>query len=214
VVNIVRDGIFLSAALTFALFAMPFFSAPASGFERYLNPSPCPTKSCALIGRGSKTPPTWIPVQASIDHPGNDALGKWRLVRTPGPEKEGDVVSIMRTADALPSDPEFAGLVIRCRAKSALQIAFVLITPFPPRTHPKITVTINHASMQFSGEVIPPGVTLALPDEAEVLAKGPWQSAKELDVEIEGEGNKIHGIVSLESLSAALAHLQANCASQ
>lgn len=186
----------------------------APRFEWHLSPSFCRSKSCALLASGPRNSPVWIPVQASVDYPGGDALGKWRLVRTPGPKKNGDIVSIMRTADALRSDPEFAGLVIRCRPKSALQIAFVLITPFPPRTHPKITVAVNHASVHFQGEVIPPGSMLALPNEAEVLAKGPWRSAKELNVDIEGDGAKIHGIVSLENLSGAIAYLQANCPAQ
>jgi len=134
----------------------------------------------------------------------------WRLVRTPGPEKS-DIVSIMRTADIMQSDAEFAGIMIRCRAKSALQIAFVVITPFHPRSHPKITVGINRSDMRFQAEVIPPGSLVALPNEAEVLAKGAWQSAKELTVDIEGEGAKIHGVVSLENLSGAIAQLQASC---
>lgn len=135
----------------------------------------------------------------------------WHLVRTPGPEKGVDVVSVMRTADLMQSDAEFAGLAIRCRAKSALQIAFIVITPFHPRTHPKVTVAINHAEMKFQAEVIPPGSMIALPDEAEVLAKGPWQSAKALSVDIEGEGVKIHGVISLENLAGAIAQLQASC---
>jgi hypothetical protein len=134
----------------------------------------------------------------------------WRLVRTPGPDKN-DVVSVMRTADIMRSDAEFAGIMIRCRAKSALQIAFVVITPFHPRSHPKITVGINHSNMQFQAEVIAPGSLVALPNEAEVLAKGAWQSAKELTVDIESEGAKIHGTVSLKNLSGAIARLQASC---
>ncbi len=138
-------------------------------------------------------------------------MGQWRLVRTPGPVKGGDTMSIMHTADALRSDPDFAGLVIGCRPNSALQIAFVLITPFPPRTHPNISLAVNHATVHFQADVIPPGSMVALPNEAEVLAKGPWQSAKELTVDIQGEGIKIHGIVSLEKLTGAMTYLQANC---
>jgi hypothetical protein len=96
----------------------------------------------------------------------------------------------------------------------ALQIGFVLITPFPPRSHPKITVATDHASTHFQADVIPPGSILALPNEAEVLARGPWQSAKKVAVDIEDGETKIHGIVSLENLSAAIAHLQVNCPSQ
>lgn len=138
------------------------------------------------------------------------AMEGWRLVRTPGPDRT-DVVSVMRTADIMRSDAEFAGIMIRCRPKSGLQIAFAVITPFLPRSRPKITLGVNRADMPFQAEVIPPGSLIALPNEAEVLAKGAWQSAKALTVDIEGEGSKIHGVVSLENLSGAIAQLQASC---
>ncbi len=149
-----------------------------------------------------------LPLPASPQ--GAGALEGWRLVRTPGPDKT-DIVSIMRTADIMQSDAEFAGIMIRCRPKSSLQIAFAVITPFHPRSHPKVTLGVNRADMPFQGEVLPPGSLIALPQEAEVLAKGAWQSAKTLTVDIEGEGSKIHGVVSLENLSAAMGQLQASC---
>jgi hypothetical protein len=159
---------------------------------------------------GAVRPPTaesidrqaqWLSVQADIK--GN--LGKWHLVRTPGPEKGADVVSIMHTADALRSDPDLAGIVIRCRPKSALQIAFVLITPFPPRSRPNLTVSVNQTKARFQGEPIPPGAMVALPSEAEVLTKGPWLSAAELTVDIERDGGTIHGVVPLNNLADAIA---------
>lgn len=135
----------------------------------------------------------------------------WRLVRTPGPEKSGDVVSIMHTADTMQSDPEFAGLLIRCRPDARLQIGFITITPFHPRSHPKVTVTAGSTAAHFQAEVLPPGSLVALPNEAEALVRGPWQSAKDLSVDIEGDGAKIHGAVRLEDLSAAISQLQPNC---
>jgi hypothetical protein len=159
----------------------------------------------------SPKPPGWVPAQFAPP-PADTGLAAegWRLVRTPGPDRT-DIVSIMRTADITQSDAEFAGVMIRCRPKSGLQIAFVLITPFHPRSKPKITVGFNRTDMQFQAEVVPPGSLVALPNEAEVLARGVWQSAKELSVDIEGEGTKIHGVVSLANLSAAVSQLQANC---
>jgi hypothetical protein len=141
-------------------------------------------------------------------------LGRWRLVRTPGPDNKGDVVSIMRTAEALESDPDFAGLMIRCRERSALQIAFVIVRPFALRSHPKIFVTAGSTNVNFEASVIPPGSLLSLPNEAEVLARGPWQSAKELRVKIESGPDKIDGLVSLENLAGAISSLQASCPAQ
>jgi hypothetical protein len=140
----------------------------------------------------------------------SDGAGRWHLVRTPGPDKSGDIVSVMHTADALQSDPDFAGIAIRCLPKGALQIAFVLITPFPPRTHPQFTVSGNHNQVRFKGEAIASGTMVVLPGEAEVLAKGPWQSAATLAVDIEKGAAAIHGAVQLNDLKDAIGYLRSN----
>ena len=186
----------------------------APGFEWHLSRSFCPSNDCATLRIGLRKSPVWFRVQASADHPGDGALGKWRLVRTPGPDNSGDVVSIMHVADALKSDPDFAGMMIRCREKSGLQIAFVVIRPFPPRSHPQISISAGQMKVHFETSIIPPGSLLSLPNEAEVLARGAWQSANQLNVEIASDGDKIHGIVSLENLARAIVFLQANCPAQ
>ena len=84
----------------------------------------------------------------------------------PGPENKSEVVSIMHVADALKSDPDFAGLMIRYREKSALQIAFVVIRPFPPRSHPQISISAGQTNVHFESSVLPPGSLLSLPNEA------------------------------------------------
>ncbi len=174
----------------------------------------CGLENCGDQARIAQSfAPPFLRVQAPLNQDTAD-IGRWRLVRTPGPENSGDVVSIMHVADALKSDPDFAGLIIRCREKSALQIAFVVIRPFPPRTHPQISISAGQMKAHFETSVIPPGSLLSLPNEAEVLAKGPWQSANQLKVEIESEGDTIQGIVSLENLSNAIAFLQSNCPAQ
>ena len=42
------------------------------------------------------------------------SLGKWRLVRTPNPQGGKEAISIMRGAELSGSDPDFAGLMLRC----------------------------------------------------------------------------------------------------
>ena len=86
--------------------------------------------------------------------------GKWRLVRTAGPDKGADVVSLMHTADALKSDPDFAGLVIRCRGKNEFQISFVVVQPFPPRARPEIVINDGRSDVRFTATVLPSGTTL------------------------------------------------------
>jgi hypothetical protein len=156
--------------------------------------------------------PIFTQVQVEVGGLGEAALGKWRLVRTPGPDKSGDVVSIMQTADTLRSDADFAGMMIRCRPNSALQIAFILITPFAPRVQPQITVSVNQGKVHFQGQVIPPGSMVSLPSEAGVLAEGPWLSASELTADIERNGGTIHGVVPLNDLTGTIGYLRSNCA--
>jgi hypothetical protein len=140
----------------------------------------------------------------------NTNIGRWHLVRTPAAENK-ETVSIMRTGELLDSDADFAGLMIKCRDNAGLQIAFVVVRPFPLRAHPQVTISTGHSSVHFNASVVPPGSVVSLPDEAEVLARGPWQSAKRLAVQIVGDGANIHGIVSLDNLSEAINLLEANC---
>jgi hypothetical protein len=198
----IRPSLIIACWTVWALLTSPAVQAGAASF--------CGLETCAVTKAVAAKPLWWVPAQFSPGPPDGAAVEGWRLVRTPGPDK-AEIVSIMRTADIMQSDAEFAGIMIRCRPKSGLQIAFAVIAPFHPRSRPKITVAINRTSMQFEAEVIPPGSLVALPNEAEVLAKGAWQSAKELSVDIEGDSAKIHGVVSLENLSGAVAQLQASC---
>jgi hypothetical protein len=149
-------------------------------------------------------------VQALTNEDNFVDVGTWRLVRTPGPEQK-EIVSIMHTPAMLQSDPDFAGLLIKCRENLGLQIAFAVIRPFPPRTSPQVTVAVDHTSTDFQASVLPSGSLLELPDEAEVLVKGPWRSAHQLNVAIKGDGVTIHGVVPLDDLGKAIAMLQSNC---
>jgi hypothetical protein len=184
----------------------------AYGSELNLNNPICSISNCNLKTKRSENSRNsgLILVQAQNFANELDEVGHWRLVRTPGPDQK-EIVSIMHTAALLQSDPDFAGLLIRCRETQGLQIAFVVVRPFPPRTHPQITVTTDHLSTHFQAEVLPSGSMLTLPDEAEVLAKGPWQSAHQLGVTIKGSDVTIHGIVPLDHLGNAIAMLQSNC---
>jgi hypothetical protein len=135
--------------------------------------------------------------------------GSWRLVRTPNPAGGADAVSIMQTADIAKSDLDLAGLMLRCGERN-VETLVVLIRPFPPRAHPKVTVAAGGKSGEFITTVVPPGAALLLPPEATVLAAGPWQSAAELAVQVEDE-KPVRGIVSLEGLGPAYRTLTASC---
>jgi hypothetical protein len=139
--------------------------------------------------------------------------GAWRLVRTPNPAGGHEAISIMQTADTARSDLDLAGLMLRC-GDTAIEVVLVVIQPFPPRAHPKITVSAGPTTTQFTGNVVPPGPLVALPLEAAALARGAWQSAKELRVLIEDDGGTVRGVIPLAGLGPALALLQANCQQQ
>jgi hypothetical protein len=144
--------------------------------------------------------------------------GPWRLVRTSNPAGGREAVSVMKTADLTKSDIDFAGLMLRC-GDGNIEVLIVLVRPLPPRAHPKVTVTVGSKTTEFIATVVPPGAEVLLPQEASFLASGPWQAAAELAVEVgavEGDDQPtpIQGVISLAGLGAALARLQANCASQ
>jgi hypothetical protein len=68
---------------------------------------------------------------------GSRETGAWRLVRTPDPRRGPDAVSIMHTADISRSDPDFAGLMIRC-AGDSVEALVIVIEPRLPRARPHV----------------------------------------------------------------------------
>ena len=144
---------------------------------------------------GSQTGPSSLPV-----------AGKWRLVRTPDPREGKDVVSIMATAELSGSDIDFAGLDLRC-AYQDFDILIILISPLPLRARPAIAIN----SKKFQGSVVLPGTAILLPREASALAQEQWRSLPSLSIEVEDDGTKTHGLVSLEGFNTALQTLMGTC---
>ncbi len=159
----------------------------------------------------SPAPPVPGALQASST-PAERGLGAdlWRLVRTPNPAGGRGAISIMQTADVAKSDIDLAGLMIRC-GETNLETLIVLVTPLPPRAHPKITVTAGGAKEEFIGTIVPPGATVLLPNQASALASGPWQTASALAVQIENGADRAQGIIPLAGLGAALPALMMEC---
>lgn len=134
----------------------------------------------------------------------------WRMVRTPGPKPGTDIVSMMRTADLVRSDPQFAGLSLHC-GEAGPEILIITVEPFPPRTKPRVTIGVPPGESRFEATVLPSGAALMLPAEATRLAAGPWQSQSALAIKIEEGGSTIRGVVSISGMSAALSTLSASC---
>jgi hypothetical protein len=136
--------------------------------------------------------------------------GGWRLVRTPSPRGGADAVSIMHTADTARSDPDLAGLMLRCGDAGA-EAVVVLLRPVSPRTRPQVSVTADGRAARFDATVVPPFTTVRLRADAAELVSGPWQAAAELAVEVEDEQAPVRGVVPVAGLRAAFQALLASC---
>jgi len=135
----------------------------------------------------------------------------WPLIRTPHPKGGPDAVAILRTADTAKSDPDLAGLMIRCTEKPGLEVLLALVRPFPPRSKRDVVVTTGTTRSVLHAETSPAGTALILPIEATAFTTGPWQGLKELAVTINDPEAEIRGVISLEDLAPALAKLLASC---
>jgi hypothetical protein len=138
----------------------------------------------------------------------------WPLVRTPHPKGGPDAVAIMRTADTAQSDPDLAGLMIRCEEKPGLEVLLALVRPFPPRTKRDVIVTSGTTQSVLRAEASSTGTALVLPIEATAFTTGPWQGLKELSLTIKDPETDIRGVISLDGLVPAMAKLSASCLSR
>jgi hypothetical protein len=145
--------------------------------------------------------------------PGPASRGTWRFVRTPNPRGGPDAVSIMQTVDPSRSDIDLAGLTLRCSERE-FDVLIVLLNPFSPHAHPKVSLTTRATKVDFEGTVISPGTIVLLPAEAAALVTRSWRSASELAVKVDDGGNAVQGVISLVGLGSALSLLTSNCPSR
>jgi hypothetical protein len=149
--------------------------------------------------------------QSSQGPSASPAHDPWPLIRTPHPSGGPDAVAIMRTADTAQSDPDLAGLMIRCQERPGFEVLLVLVRPFPPRAKREVVVVSGTTQSVLNAEASPTGTTLVLPIEATALTSSPWQGMKELTVSIKDPESEIHGVIPLSGLAPALAKLSASC---
>lgn len=152
-----------------------------------------------------------IPGVASEEAPApNDS---WPLVRTPNPKGGPDAVAVMRMANTTQSDPDLAGLMIRCAEKPGLEVVLALVRPFPPRAKADVIVRSGAAPFVLHAQASSVGTALILPIEATVFTTGPWHEWKELVVTIKQPEAEIRGTIPLEGAAPAIARLSASCPS-
>jgi hypothetical protein len=142
--------------------------------------------------------------------PQSGVLSGWKMIRSPDPRGGPEAVGIIRIADFSRSDPDFAGMMLRC-AGTELEVLAVVVRPRPPRAKPRVSVQVGQDRTVFEASVVPPGASLLLPEPAPALARGAWQSGSDARVSIEHNGEKVEGSVPLAGLGAALPHVLSNC---
>lgn len=135
----------------------------------------------------------------------------WPLVRTPHPQGGPEAVSIMRTADTTRSDPELAGLMIRCAENPGLEAILALLRPIPPRSKRDVVVAAGGAQVLLHAEVTPAGTALLLPVETSTFTTGPWRNAREIAVTVKDPDGEIRGVIPIDGIGPAMAKLSANC---
>jgi hypothetical protein len=147
--------------------------------------------------------------------PAEGVQDQWPLVVTPPPPGSGghEAVSIMRTADTARSDPDLAGLMIRCQEKPGLQVLLALVRPLPPRAQRSVVVSPTTTPTIIHAEVSPLGTGIVLPVEPSEFTTGQWRDLKELAVLVQDPQGDIRGVIPLEGLAPALAKLSARCQS-
>lgn len=136
----------------------------------------------------------------------------WKFTRTQGPKEGESFASISKTAETMQSDPEFAGLIVRCAPKGKIDVLVALIRPFPPKSHPKVTIASRTGgAVTVEATMAAAGAAVLLPDEVSAFAAGKWQTTPSLSVVVKESGSEIKGVVALNGLREAYNSLAANC---
>jgi hypothetical protein len=154
-----------------------------------------------------------LPKSSTDASPAEDGTSAWRLIRTPRPNGASDAVAIMRTADTTQSDPDLAGLLIRCQEKLGLEVALALVRPFPPRSRRDVVVNSGAAQTILHAETAPAGTALVLPIDATAFTAGPFRELNRLSIKINDPESDIRGVVPLDGIGPAIGKLSANCPS-
>ncbi|MDF0578873.1 hypothetical protein [Bradyrhizobium yuanmingense] len=162
---------------------------------------PCPGSAGAFC-RGAAVVEVAAPASTSV----------WKFTRTQGTKDGESFAAIMKTADTTQSDPDFAGLIVRCAPKGKVDVLVALIRPFPPRARPKVTIAASGGgTLTFEAGMAAAGAAVLLPDEVSAFAAGKWQTTASLSVVVREGDSEIKGMVALNGLQEAYHALLANC---
>ncbi len=210
---IVAFGLMMFGLMRFGLMALAT-SAFAQPGERNPTDIPASLERCAGLADAAARIQCYQRALGQPASPGTvppKPADGWRLVRSRDPRGGPDAVSVMRTADTAASDLDLAGVLLRCGDQGP-EMRVVVLTPFPPRARPEVTIAVGTREMRFDATVVPPGAELLLPQD--VLADAQLRSAREISIRINTAGAAIKGAVTIEGLNTALATLAVNCANR
>ncbi|WP_245477232.1 hypothetical protein [Bradyrhizobium guangzhouense] len=164
----------------------------------------------APVGSGTRGAPV-VPVAGPASS-SSLSSSVWKFSRTQGPKEGESFAAITKTADTSQSDPDFAGLIVRCAPKGKVDVLVALIRPFPPRSHPQVTIAAsNGGTLTVEASMAAAGAAVLLPDEVSAFAAGKWQTTPSLAVAVKESDSEIKGVVSLTGLREAYNSLVANC---
>jgi hypothetical protein len=117
----------------------------------------------------------------------------------------------MRTADTTQSDPDLAGLMIRCQEKPGLEVVVALVRPLPPRSKRDVAVSLGTTESILHAEASPVGSALVLPIDATAFTTGPFRELKQFSIKIKDPESDIRGVIPLDGIAAAISKLSASC---
>jgi hypothetical protein len=165
----------------------------------YAMPLRCFSGQCGLASAASRP----VPAHRFV------TIGFWRQFETPRPEG-GSIASLSRTADVLHSDAGFAGVTLRCNDNGAADLVLVLLEALPPKATVNVTLGAEAGPRHYSAKVLGTGLELLLPEQFSSTSNI-WRNSKELQIEIDGPQQPIHGVVELDGIQDALAQLMTKC---
>ncbi|TFV73744.1 hypothetical protein E4K64_21100 [Bradyrhizobium frederickii] len=155
---------------------------------------------------------SWCRGAAVVEVAAPASTSVWKFTRTQGAKDGESFAAITKTADTTQSDPDFAGLIVRCAPKGKVDVLVALIRPFPPRSHPKVSIAASGGgTLTFDASMAAAGAAVLLPDEVSAFAAGKWQTAASLSVVVRESDSEIKGVVALAGLREAYHSLLANC---
>ena len=66
--------------------------------------------------------------------------------------------------------------MLRC-TKQGIEPVIVVVEPFSPQAHPKITLRADDLELYFEGKPLPTGAGLRVPADGLDLINGPWKGS-------------------------------------